>query len=413
MIVIRRDDGVKFIAQVYREQLTVKSKRLLIQEIRMLSAQHGQYVCLMQRGRNTLEVSFSQEPGFLLAELVWDYFGRIDNMIYCEALNNCAHCLLVVIRSGSVYLANKLPADHIQKELMPLLVDNQLYDIYTFGDVPLRDVETFGGATFTLPKKRVNQFHYLKDPVFLKLLAAQAFELQPLPDVLRSRYLRRTDVFAVVAFVSVFIFAMGWWLIVSPHADMVSATTGQLKYKTSYQVALSTPRPMDLLHELAQHIDHLYLIPGWVVSKITYNEGQYVIHMNQQGGDLWYLTQWAKQHYYDLHVTTNGAALQLHSQLSRRTLPKHYASFDKATDELMHRLAHVLTHRAIHVHERHTHGGIQEMRLSLDVTQLSPDLLDLVGHELDDLPVSLSAINLRIKDGLVDGKIDLSLWGRL
>lgn len=412
MIVIKRDDGVKFIAQVYREPLTVKNKRLLIQELRMLSAQHGQYVCLRRKSRQALEASFSQEPGFLLGELIWDYFGRLNNIIYCEAMSNGAHCLLVVIRHGSVYLANKLSSDQIQKELIPLLADNQVYDIYTYGDVPLRDVETFGGATFTLPKKRVSQFHYLKHPIFPQLLTAQEFELQPLPTALRSRYLRRHDVFAVVAFLFVVVFGSSFWFLATTHSDVNATTAAHFIGSAPYQAALTTPRPVDLLNEVARHIDQLYLIPGWAVSKITYNDGQYAVHMLPKGGDLWYLTQWAKQHYYDFHVTSNGAALQLRSQMPRRVLPKHYASFDKATNVFIHRMEHVLTHRAIHVHESHKHGAMREIRVTLDVEQLSPDLLDLVGQELDDLPISLSAIDLRITDGLIEGKIDLSLWGR-
>jgi hypothetical protein len=412
MAVIKRNDGTHFIAQAYRERITVKNKRLLVQEIRMLSSSHGSFISIMRKIKRELEVAISQDQGYLLGELVWDFFGRPDNLIFCEAIAESANCILVVIRDAAVYLDMKLLSNQIKDELTPILADDREYDVYTFGDVPVRDTDTFGDATFKLPKSIVAKFNHLKESVFERLLASPEFELRPLPTILRSKYLRSHSAVLVTAAL-VIVFGGGWWLFGGPSTPQTMPTqVSTVPHWQNYEVALMTPSPTKMITELGDKIDQLYLIPGWEAAHITFNGEKYQVDMRSHGGDLWYLTDWAKQHYYDLRITSSGAKLTLESHLKKRSLPQKYPNMQMAAETFMARMKQVLTTGAVHVDSSGQHGGMQVTKFTLDLTELSPDLLDLIGQELEDLPLSLSSVDLRLQNGLIDGKIQLSLWGR-
>ncbi len=413
MAIITRKDGVKFLTQVYRERIGITNRRLLVQEIRMLSSQHGPYISIMRKIKRELEVAFGSEPGYLLGELVWDYFGRPDNLIFCEAINESAQCILVVIRNASVYLDRRLLSSEVHDELIPICADTIQYDVYTYGDVAIRDVDTFGDATFKLPKQLVAKFNHLKASIVDKLAPSPEFELKPLPTILRSRYLRnRIPVLIACAALSAVV--GGWWYFSANSGALGPAVPlAQAPHQIqNYEIALSSPRPSAIFDELAKKIDQLYLIPGWYAARITFSGDKYHVGMRSQGGDLWYLTDWAKQHYYDLRITTDGAELTLESHLQKRRLPGRYPAMQLVVGTLMTRIEHVLKVDAIHVDSTHQRGTMQETKFTLNLKQLSPDLLDLVGQELEDLPLSLSSIDLQLKDGLIDGTVQLSVWGR-
>ena len=409
MIVVTRNDGVKFIAQAYREQLLTLNKRILLQEIRHLSSQQGQFVCFMRNMKRELEAMFSKEQGFLLGELVWDYFGRPDNLIYCEAIANSATCFLVIVRDGSVYFDNKLPCEQVSKEIVSILADNHTYDIYTYGDVPLRDTETFGNATFMLPKKLIGSFNHLKNPVFPTLLTSSEFELQPLPQALRSKYLRHNRIFVIVS--AIVLALITGWVLLSPSHTVIAPIKTTVVTSSAYEQALTTPAPDRIMSEVSQKIEQLYLLPGWEVVKISYNGGGYDMTLHSDDGDVWYLRNWAQQHAYGFQMTPEGAQLQLTSSLVNRALPTDYAIFQSSMDVLMRRLSQVLPNSAIAVSNMTQFGSIQKTDVTLSLSDVSPDVFNLIGQELSALSLSLSVMDLQLKDGLISGKLQLSLWG--
>lgn len=410
MTIIKRQDGIQFIAETYRETLSSRNKRALTEEVRRLAAEHGQFLSLRRCRNQQLEIACGKEPGFLLGELVWDFFGRPDNLIFCEAIADSANCLLVIVQEGRVYLDQRLLTSELREVLLPIFADDHRYDIYTYGDLPLRDSDTFGDATFKPPKKIVAKFNHLKQPVFTQLLVSPEFELQPLPTVLRSRQLRdHRLVFALSA--AVIILGGGWWLLSGSTTDQPLSPTASINAFQNYQLALSSPNPTAVIDELAQKIDQIYLIPGWKAVSIVFDHGKYQVDMHSEGGNLWYLTDWAKQHYYDLRMTPRGALLTLDSHLKKRKAPQHYPLSQKVVSQFEKRLSEILTSDAVHVEESLPQGNMQETKFTLELKELSPDLLDLVGRELEDLPLSLSSIHIHLEDGLIDGQIQLSLWG--
>lgn len=413
MIVVDRQDGLKFIVQAYRETLSRQPRRSVMQDIRLLAKHHGPFTSLYSHNKE-IESAFSSEAGYLLGECVWDYFGRPDYLIYCEALGERADCLLVVIREGRVYLDMKLLSSDVHKELQPIMADKIPYEVYTFGDVPLRNTETFGGATFTLPKDMCGKFNRLRESLFENLIPASTFALKSSDHINFSSVTRRQDKWVALGLIIILLMIGGWWYHVASSTSL--APKQPLLHSSAqreWRMMLHQPAPVTVMQTIVDHLDAMYLIPGWKASTIHYANDQFQAHLKAiSGGDLWSLTGWAKQHYYSLHHDGDEAVLEAEPTLPARTaLPK----IDNVQDTAMlltRRLSQLLTADAIHLGTPSAHGKLQVMPIQLTIHGLSPDLLSLVGEEFNHLPVTLSTADLTINDGLIDGTLHLSLWGR-
>lgn len=413
MVVVDRQDGLKFIVQAYRETLVRQSRRLLVQDIRLLAKQHGPYASLYAHDKD-IETAFAAESGYLLGECVWDYFGRPDDLIYCEALGQRSDCLLVVIRDGRVYLDMKLLSSQIQDELQPILADKQPYVVYTYGDVPLRDTETFGGATFTLPKEMCGQFNQLREPLFNSLIPASKFALKPADKLSFSSLSRHQNKWIGLGLIVVLLAVGGWRYHSSSQISLVPThAVLQSSFQREWQTTFHQPSPVTIMRAVVDHLDAMYLIPGWQASAIHYASHQFQAHLKAtDGGNLWSLTDWAKQHYYTMHRDSNDAVLEADPQLPVRESVPDVITMPEAVSAVTRRLSQLLTADAIHIGTASRHGHLQTVPVELTIHSLSPDLLSLVGEEFNHLPVTLSTADLTIDDGLINGTLHLSLWGR-
>src|SRR5690349_14472679 len=115
---ITREDGERFIIPSYRDVLSAKKPSLLRREVMLLSQNYGEYIALQRKNIQQYEVAFSNEPGYLLGESVWNYFKRPQDLIYCEAIPNTFEAILVIVKSGIVYLDGSFPLDVIVDELV-------------------------------------------------------------------------------------------------------------------------------------------------------------------------------------------------------------------------------------------------------------------------------------------------------
>ena len=74
MSLLNRPDGIQFVVQPYRERIAIGKRSVMVQRIRLLSEQHGQYVLISPLTKDAVEAVFSKESGYLLGESVWTYF---------------------------------------------------------------------------------------------------------------------------------------------------------------------------------------------------------------------------------------------------------------------------------------------------------------------------------------------------
>lgn len=172
MTQIIRYDDVEFVVLTYRELLTAATPSMMKREIQLLATENGQYVKCFQREQG-VETVFSKDKGYLLAESVWDFFGKPDNLIYCEELPNGTQAALVVIRGGTVFLDTEVNLRNIMDELMALTLGSTAYKIKLFGDLPIGE----DSSQFQFPSQNVSTLEYLDSSVFLALTPKAEYAL--------------------------------------------------------------------------------------------------------------------------------------------------------------------------------------------------------------------------------------------
>src|SRR5580704_8291785 len=173
---ITREDGQHFVIPSYRDVLTVKQKGQLKKDILQLSKSYGEYITLQKKGTQQYEVAFSSDTGYLLGESIWQYFKKPADLIYCEAIPNSTEAILVIVKSGSVYLDGSFPMDSIPEELIIFLTQQNNFEIYTFGDVPISQEPEAG--KFSFETISVKSFTQLDKPVFPTLPLLKIYQLQ-------------------------------------------------------------------------------------------------------------------------------------------------------------------------------------------------------------------------------------------
>ena len=413
---VTRGDGTPFVIQAYRESFITKKRSMLLQEIRMLAEQQGQYLGLFKKIGQNLEVVFSKEAGYLLAESVWHYFGKPDNLIYCEAISSSAHMLLVVIQGGNVYLETRILSNSLRDELIPLMSGDQAYRIITFGDITLRSADTFGGATFTFPKKLIESFVILEEPIFAKLPTLQEYQLQPLILALKSEYLRRRPTFLATALLILVVVLGAWWLFSpskSPEISVQPITNiKRVNPYAQYETVLKSVAPDQQLNDIALKLQQLYFVPGWHVSHLESDGKLYVAQMVAEGGDLELLSQWSKQHHYDFKITPSGPQLQLRSNLKSRENAQEVLPLQSTVLRVIDSINIILRNdKSVEVGETQLYGTTKQTRLTVTLSNISPEVLDLVGQTLKDLPIVLSHVDINVDSGFISGNIQLSVWG--
>ena len=115
---------------------------------------------MQKKGTSEYEVAFSPDPGYLLGESIWHHFQRPVDMIYCEAIPNTTEAILVVVKAGSVYLDGSFPVESIPDELVVFLTQQNNFEIYIYGDVPISATPVDGKFSF---EEKLETNHQLED----------------------------------------------------------------------------------------------------------------------------------------------------------------------------------------------------------------------------------------------------------
>jgi hypothetical protein len=402
MTTITRKDGQQFVVQAYREVLDKRKRSLLAQEIRLLAEQQGSYVCLRKLADDRLEATFSQDSGHLLGEAIWEHFSRPDNLLYCEAIPGSKQLLLVVVQQGHVYLDMRVPVQQLRVALLPLISKQCDYQVVIAGKVPLSD----------LPKELMTSFKQLDKPVFATLSLPKSAQLKPLALALRSERLTRRVSPLLLSVLALIVIIAGWLFMSAPSTVAVVAPVAPAPMTMlAYNHALLTPAPEAQLEELRHAVTQLYGIPGWQLSHLQFDGQHYHIKVISDGADMEMLEAWAKESRYQLQLTSNGPVLSQRTATVARLAPEKMQPLQPLLTMLIDEIDQLLQAKSVSLGQIQTHGDARTTLLTIHVNQISPEILDLVGRELDNLPLSLKAVNININSGLLSGNIQLSVWG--
>ncbi len=405
---IIREDGERFVIPSYRDVLSAKQKSVLKKEILLLSQSYGEYITLQAKSGAQYEVAFSPDTGYLLGESIWHYFKRPLDMIYCEAIPNTADAMLVIVKNGSVYLDGSFPLDSVPEELIIFLTQQNNFEIYLYGDVPISQTPEEG--KFHFEPSSVKSFTILDSPVFPTLPLLKIYQLQLVDTVLKAHgigvFPTRQLVIGIVAI------ALVWWMWSHfTKREIVQEVVPQANPYAAYNSALMSPAPDQLVQAFLDQLKLLYLMPGWVPVQVNYDTHAVTASVQSDGVSTQSLLAWANANNAVVNIKSDGIYLTLNTSVPSRPSPKTIFPINQVISQLVDRLAVVYPGNHLDLGSFVSQGVFTDVKVTIKLENILPIVLALIGEQLQDLPVTMQNINIKINNGTMAGTITLDALG--
>lgn len=408
---ITREDGERFIIPSYRDILSAKKSSLLKREILLLSANYGEYITLQKKNADQYEIAFSAEPGFLLGECVWSHFGRLFDMVYCEAIPDTTEAILVIVKSGSVYLDGSFPIDTIAEELIVFKSQQNNFSVFIHGNVPISERTEAGKFSFDASSLR--SFTVLEAPVFPKLECVKAFQLQQVNAVLIEQGIGVFPVKQLSAvLVLVFLVWMSWTFVTTHKKAIPAVFINAVNPYDAYTEALTSPSPVTTLDEINKKIKLLYTIPGWFPQTLDYAGGDSItVTVASAGARVKTLMNWARTNSIKLEVTPDHFILTLPLHLQNRASPTTINQLQEVIAALIDRLSYIIPGNSLQMTGVTDKRVFKQAGLGISLASFSPATLTMLGDQLKDLPLVITKISVTMGSGSFSGTITFQALG--
>jgi len=412
MTYITRDDGEHFVIPSYRDVLTTKQKSLLKSEILSLSKSYGEYITLQRKAPTKYEVAFSSERGYLLGESVWHFFDRPFDMVYCEEIHGTTDAILVIVKSGSVYLDGSFPIDTIPEELVVFLTEQNNFEIYIHGDIPIS--ETPEDGKFSFDSNSIKKFTVLEKPVFPTLPLLKSYQFDLVDNVLKQHGIGVFPLKQTIAVLAVI--GMGWWLwshfSPSEEEQAPAPEKPQVNPFKGYYDALNSTDPGDSIAFYVAGLTKLYGLPGWNIKNTIYRDGVLNATVTSQGSPLKSLYEWAKLNNAIANIGQQGVMIMVTMPLEKRGQAQYIYPIRAVLVEIIDKIASVYPGNNIQLGEQKNLGSYSEMAIAIRLSNVSPGLLAIIGKLLSGYPITLQNMPLSVDNGSLNGTINLLILGR-
>jgi len=408
MAYIAREDGEHFVIPSYRDVLAAKSGAALKKDILQLSQNYGEYITMQRRAALRFEVAFSPDTGYLLGESIWHHFNRPPDMIYCEEIPNTSEAILVIVKSGNVYLDGSFSKDSIPDELVVFLTQENNFEIYVYGDVPISQTPEEG--KFAFEEKSVKSFTVLDQPVFQTLPLLKAYQLKPVEVAIKSQGVGGMPLMPVLGSVAFIVFVMILWSYFrGPAVEEVQAP--QVNPYQVYIETLNSPAPEKEMKAVLSRIDKAFAMPGWAIEKIEYGRGTLSMKVVTKASTVQAVTNWAEQNESKLSIQQDGIYILTNILLEKRATPRKIYSLKEVVANLIDRLSSVYPGNRLQLAEFKNKGLYQDVDLSIIIEAATPMLLSMIGEQFKDLPIVLETVSLVSENGVFNGKITFKALG--
>jgi len=408
---INRSDGERFIIPSYRDVLTGRKPPILKREVLLLAENYGNYIYLQKKTTAQYEVAFSPEPGTLLGETVWYYFKRPRDLIYCEKIPNTTEAILVIVKSGSVYLDGSFSIDSIPDELVVFQTQENNFEIYLYGDVPISEILEDG--KFSFESSSVKSFTYLDKPVFPQLPVLKNFQLQPVDMVLQSQGIGVFPVKQVLLGLFFLIFLwIGWKYVLSHKEELPQPIVTAINPYQGLVVQLSSPDPSLEVQKFANLIITFLSIPGWDPVNFVYSSGNINVKVVSRGMRTNVLMNWAKNNNATINISQNGYSLSKSILIGTRVPPTEIYDLKEVIGNLIDKISYVLPGNALKVESIVPKNKFKEASISISFNEITPTTLALIGEQLKKLPLVLLDANVTIYNDNLTGNLQLKALGK-
>jgi len=410
MSYITREDGEHFVIPSYRDVLSAKQKNILKRDILMLSQNYGEYITMQKKGTAQFEVAFSPDRGYLLGESIWHYFKRPLEMIYCEAIPNTTEAILVIVKNGSVYLDGTFPLDSIPEELIIFLTQQNNFEIYIYGDVPISQTQQEG--KFNFEATSIKSFTVLDKPVFPTLPLLKIYQLQLVDIVLKSQGI---GVFPakqlLLGIVVLGLLWISWSYITSQRVEAPKEAKKEVNPYEAYNASLMTPAPEDVINRFLEKLRVLFTMPGWTPTVITYAGGTVSASVQTLASKTEELNEWAKQNNATVDIQQNGIYVHMNIDPARRTVPTYIYPLKSVLAHFIDRLSNVYPGNHLKLGTFDNKGVYSDVPITIDVEDISPIVLSLIGEQFKGLPIIVQTLSVTLDKGSLTGTINIDALG--
>lgn len=407
---ITREDGVNFVIPSYRDVLIAKNKGALQKDMTALGQSYGEFATMQRKSPQQYEVAFSTDSGYLLGETVWHHFNRPVDMIYCEAVPNTSEAILVIVKGGSVYLDGSFPVESIPEELVIFLTQQNNFEIFIYGDVPISEKPTEG--KFSFDEASIKSFKVLEQPVFASLPLLKSYQLQLIDALLKEHGIGVfpiTKVVTVLGFIGAIVFLI---MLVSNHETAEQEVKIEPNPYQEYVDAMVSPQPDQVMRLFIEKLELLYSVPGWSISTIKYSGGSVEALMRSEGRSIESLIQWCSEHDATTNVQPVGFIVSTSIKSGTRPKPREIFPAKDILAILLDRLDHVYPGNNVSLEMGQTKGSFSTYIISINISGRSPSGLALIGDQFKGLPLVLEGISLSPVGGLLQGRITLKAMGK-
>jgi hypothetical protein len=410
MAYITREDGEQFVIPSYRDVLTSRQTSVLKKEILLLSKNYGEYITLQKKGMNQYEVAFSTEPGYLLGESIWHFFKRPADMVFCEAIPNTLEAIVVIVKSGSVYLDGRFPIDTIPEELVVFLTQKNDFEIYIYGDIPLSKESEDG--KFSFDASSVKSFTVLDEPVFSKVPLLKIYLLQLVEQVLATQGIGVFPAKKVLTILAVLaLIWMGYSWLSKDEEVTEKVTTFVSNPYQGYFSALASPNPTLEIKHVSQLITILLSAPNWTARKITYANGLLTASMLSLGGSLEALSDWAKNNRASVDIATKGISVSFTASLPQRAQVQTIYPFNQVLTVIIDKLEKINPGNNLTLSNLNKGGPFSSGLLSIKLNSVTPDVMLIIGEQLTNLPVVVRGMQFEFNGNGYTGSITIEILG--
>jgi hypothetical protein len=410
---ITREDGERFIIPSYRDTINAKKTSLLKKEVMLLSTNYGEYIALQKKSATQYEVAFSPDSGYLLGECIWNNFKRPFDMVYCEEIPNTTEAILVIVKSGSVYLDGSFQVDSIPEELVIFKTQQNNFSIYVHGNVPISEHPEDGKFSFEFSS--VKSFEILKAPAFPTLPTVKAFQLQLMDAVLKAYGIGVLPIKQV--FVGVLAAGLGYMTydyISTHHTEIQTPFVAPVDPYQAYKDQLTSPAPSKQLHAVVDAIDLLYTIPGWQLGILDYTPGtpgKLRVSVESIGGTTAELLKWGARHRVIVDILPTGEFLDMSIGTSKRDVPTTINPMQDILSTMIDRMKLILPDLPLQITPVADKKDFVEASMTISLNGVAPLTVEVIARYIDGLPLVLTKFNIHLQDGSITGLITLKALG--
>jgi len=411
MSYITREDGEHLVIPSYRDVLSVSNKSQLRKEVFLLSRSYGEFITLQKKTPIQYEIAFSTDTGYLLGESIWHHFKKPLDMIYCEALPNSTEAILVIVKSGSVYLDGSFPVESISEELIIFLTQQNNFEIYIYGNVPIsKEPEA---NKFSFEASSVKSFTLLDKPVFPTLPLLKIYQLQLVDKVLKSQGI---GVFPTKPLISLLIMGAIIWsaydFFIKPKTVVMEENKTTVNPYQAYLNALDTPSPTDEISSFINKLQSIIVMPGWEIHNIKYIHNIMDVEVLSNGGSLESLYAWAQANKTNVVIRKSGISLNSYVSAPKRPAIKNIYSTPKVIAKLVDNLAKVYPGNRLELGDFVKSNMYTKVLVTIRLQDVSLLVLNLIGEQMQDLPIVLHDISTIVSNGSnITGSITIEVLG--